>query len=105
MLNLALATALAAAVPQPVASEIAEPAEPAMFVVRDADTTVYIFGTFHALDGKSDWFRDEVRTAFEQSGELILETLVPEPPAIAVATAPRRRGKQPQFHPNAMTPS
>ena len=30
--------------------------QPAMFVVRDADTTIYIFGTFHALDGRSQWF-------------------------------------------------
>ena len=37
-------------------------ANPAMFVVRDADTTVYIFGTFHALDGKSEWFNDRSRT-------------------------------------------
>ena len=105
MVNLALATALAAATPQPVTADIAEPAEPAMFVVGDADTTVYIFGTFHALDGKSDWFRDEVRSAFDQSGELILETLIPETPAVAIAPPPRRRGKQPQFHPIPMTPS
>lgn len=69
------AAALAAASPQAIP---AESAEPAMFVVHDADTTVYIFGTFHALDGKSDWFNHDVRTAFEQSNELILETLVPE---------------------------
>jgi hypothetical protein len=104
MLNLALATALAAAVPQPVASEIAETAEPALFVVRDADTTVYIFGTFHALDGKADWFRDEVRTAFDQSGELILETLIPEPHDVALP-APRPTKRQPRFHPLPVTPS
>ena len=33
-----------------------------MFVVRDADTTVYIFGTFHALDGHSQWFGERVGT-------------------------------------------
>ncbi len=42
-----------------------------MFVVRDADTTVYIFGTFHALDGQAQWFDDQVRNAFEQSNELV----------------------------------
>ena len=60
--------------------------DPAMFEVRDADTTVYIFGTFHALDGQSDWFNDRVRTAFDQSNELILETVVPE--ASAPVNAP-----------------
>jgi uncharacterized protein YbaP (TraB family) len=79
MMNiLVAAAALAAASPE---APPAESAEPAMFVVRDADTTVYIFGTFHALDGKADWFNNRVRTAFEQSDELVLETLVPEGPS------------------------
>ena len=56
-------------------------ASPAMWVVGDHDTIIYLFGTFHALDGKSDWFNDEVRTAFDSSGELMLEALVPENPA------------------------
>jgi len=81
MVNLLVAAALAAATPSGMTSaDIApeRPSEPAMFVVRDADTTVYIFGTFHALDGRSQWFGDQVRHAFEQSNELVLETLVPE---------------------------
>src|SRR5688572_18713288 len=48
-------------------------ADPAIWVVKDPDTTIYLFGTFHALDGKSDWFNDEVKTAFEGAGELVLE--------------------------------
>lgn len=28
---------------------------------------------FHALDGKSDWFNEEVKTAFDQSSEVVLE--------------------------------
>ena len=39
-------------------------ASPALWVVNDEDTIIYLFGTFHALDGKIDWFNDEVRTAF-----------------------------------------
>lgn len=54
---------------------------PAMWVVKDADTTVYMFGTFHMLDGKRDWFNDEVKTAFEQSTELVMEIVMPENPA------------------------
>ncbi|MFL6760182.1 TraB/GumN family protein [Sphingomonas sp.] len=79
MVNLLVAAALAAASPIGVPPS-APVAEPAMFVVRDADTTVYIFGTFHALDGRSEWFGNEVRDAFEHSGELVLETLIPEQP-------------------------
>ncbi len=60
-------------------------ADPALWVINDEDTTIYLFGTFHALDGKSAWFNDEVRTAFAASDELVLETIVPDsaahPPA------------------------
>ena len=80
MLNVLFAAAVAAASPAvPAAAEPAD-AEPAMFIVRDADTTVYIFGTFHALDSRADWFNDQVRDAFDQSNELILETVVAEGP-------------------------
>ena len=85
MLNALLAAAIATAPPsvQASAQPLAEDASPAMFMVRDADTTVYIFGTFHALDGKSDWFRDRVKDAFEGSEELVLETVIPEGKPIA----------------------
>lgn len=48
-------------------------ADPAIWVVKDPDTTIYLFGTFHALNGKSAWFNDEVKAAFDKSGELVLE--------------------------------
>ena len=57
-------------------------AHPAMWVLRDADTTIYLFGTFHALDGRSEWFAGNVRTAFAQSDELVLETVIPEAPKL-----------------------
>lgn len=53
-------------------------ADPAIWVVNDRDTVIFLFGTFHALDGKSDWFNDEVETAFAASDELVLETIVPD---------------------------
>ena len=81
MVNLLVAAALAAASPAAMPAAPAASADPAMFVVGDADTTVYIFGTFHALDGQSKWFDNKVRDAFEKSDELVLETLVPEGPA------------------------
>lgn len=89
MLNVLAAAALAAATPPPspalaIAGQStvmsAANADPAIFVVHDADTTVYIFGTFHALDGKAEWFNDQVKTAFDQSNELVLETLIPDGP-------------------------
>jgi uncharacterized protein YbaP (TraB family) len=63
-------------------------ARPALWVVNDEDTIIYLFGTFHALDGRSAWFNDEVKTAFVQSDELVLETLVPEPAKPAAGPTP-----------------
>jgi uncharacterized protein YbaP (TraB family) len=97
MVNFLVAAALGAATPAAVQPSPI-PAEPAMFVVRDADTTVYIFGTFHALDGQSQWFGDKVRDAFEQSNELVLETLIPEGPGPIALPNPR-------FRPPSVTPS
>lgn len=100
MVHLLAAAALAAAMPS-AAPLNAPTAEPAMFVVRDADTTIYIFGTFHALDGQTQWFSDRVKGAFEQSNELVLETLIPEQPAQTVQTAEASPG----FRPPSVTPS
>src|SRR5437764_6687026 len=69
------ATAPAVVAPAPLTN-----AQPAMFVVHDGDTTVYLFGTFHALDSRAEWFNDQVKDAFEKSDELVLETLIPEGP-------------------------
>lgn len=100
MVNLLVAAALAAATP--AAAPASPPApladQPAMFVVRDADTTIYIFGTFHALDGQGAWLSNRVRDAFEHSDELVLETLIPEQPG--PVTLPN-----PGFRPPSVTPS
>ncbi|MGQ0661001.1 TraB/GumN family protein [Sphingosinicella sp.] len=63
--------------PAPAAETPLPDADPALWVVRDADTTIYLFGTFHMLDGRP-WFDDEVRAAFEASSELVLEATQPE---------------------------
>ena len=78
----ALSPAPAAALPSIAVGNVPAPAEqPALWVLSDADTTIYLFGTFHALDERSDWFARDVRAAFNSSDELVLETLVPEDPA------------------------
>ena len=57
-------------------------ASPAMWEVRDGDTTIFLFGTFHTLDARTRWFDRSVRAAFDRSGELVLETIVPNDPAM-----------------------
>ena len=65
----------------PAIAQALPDADPAIWVVKDPDTTIYLFGTFHALDGKHDWFNEEVKTAFDQSSELVLEIPPTEDPA------------------------
>ena len=68
----------AASVPAMLPAPAVVRATPALWEIRDADTTIYLFGTFHSLDGRTVWFDDKVRKAFDDSGELVLETIVPE---------------------------
>lgn len=52
-------------------------AEPALWVVKDADTTIYLFGTVHLLRPGLGWFDDSVKKAFDGSNELVLELVMP----------------------------
>ena len=52
------------------------PADPALWVVKDEDTTIYLFGTVHVLRPGLSWFDDRIRQAFDESDELVTE--IPE---------------------------
>ena len=77
------APSTSAATPPAPANDTAIPADPALWVVRDADTTIYLFGTVHALQPGLTWFDSAVKDAFDRS-----ETLVLELPTEAAAQAP-----------------
>ncbi|MDG5487959.1 TraB/GumN family protein [Sphingomonas sp. BGYR3] len=47
--------------------------DPPVWVVRDADTTIYLFGTVHWLKPELAWFNDEVAAAFNASDEVVME--------------------------------
>ena len=53
-------------------------ADPALWVVKDADTTIYLFGTVHVLKPGLSWFDEAVKAAFDKSDELVLEMLEPD---------------------------
>jgi uncharacterized protein YbaP (TraB family) len=61
--------------PAPAAAPTVVEANPTIFVIRDQDTTVYLFGTFHVLSPNLKWFDGPVEEAFAQSDELIVETM------------------------------
>lgn len=61
------------------------PARPALFVVRDADTTIWVFGTVHLLPPNLQWETPKIRAA-----ERAADTLVTELPSLARGTAAAR---------------
>lgn len=79
---IALSLALPACAQQPAASApspAANDADPALWVVKDKDTTVYLFGTIHVLKPGLTWFDEAVKTAFDRSDEIKLEIVMPDP--------------------------
>jgi uncharacterized protein YbaP (TraB family) len=59
--------------PVPSATQTAPLARPALWKVSDRDTTIYLFGTIHALRPGLNWFDDKVAGAFGESGTLVTE--------------------------------
>ena len=52
-------------------------AEPPMWVIKDADSTVYLFGTVHLLDPSIEWQTPRVRKALDDATQLWVEIAIP----------------------------
>lgn len=52
---------------------------PALWVVSDDDTTITLFGTMHVMRPGVDWFHGKIRKAFDDSDEIVLESLSLDP--------------------------
>ncbi len=57
----------------PAAGAEQETARPAIWRVADEDTTIYLFGTIHALPRDLAWYGPQIATALEASDELVTE--------------------------------
>jgi len=82
----------------PAAPATAQDADPALWVVKDKDTTIYLFGTIHVLKPGMTWFDEAVKKAFDASGEVKLELVMPDPAAmqsLVVATGVAPKGTPP----------
>lgn len=62
----------------------AEGAGPALWVIRDADSTIYLFGTVHMLRPTTAWSSERVERAFAEADELWLEISNPDDQAALV---------------------
>lgn len=71
--------------PAPAPAAATTEASPALWVVKDDDTTIYLFGTVHVLRPGLSWFDDAVRKAFDDSDEVVLELVMPEASAMQAA--------------------
>ncbi len=62
---------------------------PAMWQVSDEDTTIYLFGTVHALNEDAQWFAGPIEQAYLASDELVTEIEMGNPEADARAIVER----------------
>lgn len=49
---------------------------PLLYVVRDADSTMYLYGTVHVRPRGADWGNDRVRAAIDESSEVWTELMM-----------------------------
>lgn len=64
------------------AGQATQDADPALWVVKDRDTTVYLFGTIHVLKPGLSWFDEAVKAAFDKADQVMLELVMPDPAAM-----------------------
>lgn len=62
----------------------ARDADPALWVLKDEDTTIYLFGTIHVLPPGLSWFDEAIAKAFDEADELRTEIVMPDDPATLV---------------------
>ncbi|HNB26896.1 MAG TPA: TraB/GumN family protein [Alphaproteobacteria bacterium] len=61
------------------------PPTPAMWMVRDSDSTIYLFGTIHLTPPGTTWRTGRIAQAFDESGEVWLEAVDLADPKVAAA--------------------
>jgi len=56
-------------------------AEPSLWVIKDKDSTIYLFGTVHVLRPETQWRTPKIAKAFEAADDVVMEIEQPEKPA------------------------
>ncbi len=57
-------------------------AEPALWVIKDQDSTIYLFGTVHVLKPATQWRSPRIDQALKASDDLVIEVLGADDPAV-----------------------
>jgi len=60
-------------------------AEPALWVIKDKDSTIYLFGTVHVLRPTTQWRSPKITKAFQDADDVVMEIEQPENPATTQA--------------------
>ena len=82
----AAALVASAAAFTPLVAKTPAPAKPAMWVLSDVDTTIYLFGTIHLLPKGTQWRTPTFDKAATSASDLVVETMIDEAnPASAAA--------------------
>ncbi|WP_295186796.1 TraB/GumN family protein [uncultured Brevundimonas sp.] len=86
----ALAQTAAPAAPAPIQGE-----GPALWVVKDADSTLYLFGSVHVLRPTTGWASPRVEAAFDSASDIWFEISNPDDQA-AIMPLIQQRGLSPE---------
>lgn len=86
----ALAQTAAPAAPAPIQGE-----GPALWVVKDADSTLYLFGSVHVLRPTTGWSSPRVEVAFDSASDIWFEISNPDDQA-AIMPLIQQRGLSPE---------
>ena len=57
-------------------------AEPALWAIKDHDSTIYLFGTIHVLKPQTQWHSPRIDKALEASADLVIAVLGADDPAV-----------------------
>ena len=80
-------------------------AAPAMWKVTNKDTTIYLFGTVHALGKDTAWYGGPIERAYEASDELVTEIKMGDSAGDAAAILARAALPKGQNLRDLMTPN
>ena len=95
----AAAIAAGAAAFSPLAAKTPAAAKPAMWMLSDADTTIYLFGTIHLLPKGTQWRTPAFDKAATSASDLVVETVIDEANPMAAAAEMMRLAVSPNLPP------